>query len=333
MRKGVTVLELLIVAFLTLITLAAVYSAYSVLFKSYKKEETTSVTAMESAIGLEILRQDVEHAGYGIGKGETKLPVEVFRTPDGFLHLVIRSTYKTSDDDTQGWAILTCPSAGDVPHCLSYYNFPYCPKERTKTEAIVMKPDGDLFLPKGKDYFTVDDKGDTCPSAESVLLAFPISGSGVWKKWDGSTEPSCANQFCNVIEYYLEDDSDALSEYCQGTYILKRKVDLREEPFVECVGDFKVLYNWNGSLCDPEKSSSPCYSPKLNSKTLRENLKMVYIYLLIREGKKDPKFKFKYSGGVPVDGIKLHLPSSDPDAVHYRWRVVKLAVTPMNLKR
>jgi type IV pilus assembly protein PilW len=343
MRKGITLLELLIALALSLVVLAAVYSAYITLFKSYKKESTAVTTQIESTIGLEILRQDLEHAGYGISKDETKLPLEVFylpKTPPNCqspsVHLVIRSTYKTSDDDTQGWAVLSC-KAGDVPHCLISYNFPYCPNEKAKTEAVLLKPNGSIFSGR----FVVDDSGDKCPEDADTLLAFPISGSGEWERCDGTSTPSCQNQFCNVIEYYLDEDSDAQSSYCKGTYVLKRRVDKREEPLLDCVGDFKVVYDWSGTgKCDPtgKDPDLPACPAPTGSSDLRENLKMVYVYLLLREGKEDPNFTFKFGTSFKVDGVTLNLPKDldyytkeGHNPLHFRWRVVKIAVKPMNL--
>jgi type IV pilus assembly protein PilW len=353
MRKGLTVLELLIATVLSLVVLAAVYSAYLALFKSYKKESSSVTTQMESTIGLEVLRQDLEHAGYGISKDETNFPIEVFYLPKTSpncqapsVHLVIRSTYKTSDNDTQGWAVLSC-TAGDVPHCLTSYNFPYCPNEKAETEAVLIKPDGSYFPPQlptkgdhSPTYFIVDDSGDRCSATVSTVLAFPITGSGEWEKCDDTVVPSCQNQFCNVIEYYLDEDSDAQSSYCEGTYVLKRRVDKREEPFLDCVGDFKVVFNWNGSLCDPTGRDShlPACPTPTSPSDLRENLKMVYVYLLLREGKEDRDFKFKFGTSFNVDGVTMNLPvdldyytEEGHDPLNFRWRVVKIAVKPMNL--
>ena len=97
-------------------------------------------------------------------------------------------------------------------------------------------------------------------------------------------------------------------------------------PMIDCVADFKVRYDWGNST-----NVDPLSAPTIlsaNSTLVRENLKLVHIYLLIREGKKDPNYVF--TGSTTVDGVTLSLPST-PDAVHYHWRVVKLTVQPMNL--
>ena len=108
MRKGLTLLELLLVVALSAIVLAGIYYIYSYLVKGYLKESRRATIQIESAVGLEVLRQDVEHAGYGIAVDEPTLPIKVEKGPDGGIRLRIVSTYNLTNKETRGWSIVRC---------------------------------------------------------------------------------------------------------------------------------------------------------------------------------------------------------------------------------
>ena len=329
---------------ISLIAIGAVYSVYNISLKSYRREGSSLDIRLESTVGLEVLRQDVEHAGYGIGIDESQPPLQVFfqsssttlcTTPS--VHLVIRSTYRVSRKETQGWALLKCLK-NNSPSCYpsAFYNFPFC--EGKDTRAVLLHSQDETIF-EGE----VDLKTYKCKDTAD-LLAFPIAGKGEWLKCDNSTESSCSNQFCNVIEYYLDKSSSAQSDHCRGTYVLKRKVDSKEEPFLDCVGDFKVVYDWGGTICDPTGTDSDLSACPAGD--IRQNLNMVYIFLLLREGREDPNFTFKLSnpdGTINVDVdkgavIKLKLPKDldyykNHDPLHFRWKIVKLVLRPLNLNK
>ena len=334
MRKALTVLELLVTIVLSLTVLAAVYSAYLALFKNYEGQSTSLATFLESSIGLEVFRQDLEHAGYGISENVTKPAVEIETgTSSCVVSITIRSTYKVSSVKTHGMAILDCSNSSSPVY--TYYPSSQNQKE---IKAVVMQTDGmliQLHSPSRKFFILPGQYSEICNKEKGkILLAFPVEVSDSWLN---STEMNNSTQAYSVIRYCLSNDTNDATDYCKGTYVLKRGVDEEgEKAFLECVGDLKILYDWDGTLCDPTNSSSSCHSP--TKEDLEKNLNMIYVYFLLREGKKDRSFTFKNSVRIDEDkdgktDVILKLPSFDPDAVHYRWRVVRLAIKPMNLKR
>jgi type IV pilus assembly protein PilW len=171
-----------------------------------------------------------------------------------------------------------------------------------------------LFLTLGTKEIKGNGTIGTCPSS-GMFLVFP---------YDSSVGNGCENQFCNLIEYYLYSSSSAPFHCADGTFTLGRKVgNGNPTPILYCVADFKVRFKWNGSLVDPSTLSNISYIDEKN------NLRQVNVYLLVQEGKRDPEYKFSRNK-VSVDGVDLNL-SNVTDYQHYRWKVVKISVRPMNL--
>ncbi|RKQ64013.1 type IV pilus assembly protein PilW [Thermovibrio guaymasensis] len=317
MRKAFTLIELLIVLVITLLLLSAIYLGYISLFKNFLKQTTISTVQIESSVGLEVLRQDVEHAGYGIGLNESTLPIRTEVDSSGSYHLKIHSTYNTSNDQTRGWALVNCTGIGMPPDQLapdsSSEPFP-------SNKAVFMDLTGDVV--NGYTNFACPDAG--------YYLAYPVPKI----RLRSGEKFVCTNQACVEIEYYLYNTSSK-NPLCPDLPSLGRKVSWKVRngrtvghlyPILDCVADFKVRYDWgNRAYVDPVTDSAIVGASSADE---RENLKVVHIYLLIREGKYDPNYTF--TGNTSIDGVNLNLPSS-PDSLHYRWKVIKLSIEPMNL--
>ncbi|WP_456435528.1 hypothetical protein [Thermovibrio ammonificans] len=317
MRRGFSLLELFIVLGITVFVLSAIYFGYTYLFKGFLQRSSESTVQIQSMVGLEILRQDVEHAGYGIGVNEPSLPIETVAYGASGYDLIIRSTYDITNDLTRGWALVNCAASGSAPTQLapplSEWVFP------SSAKAVFLNLQGDVVA-GNSDY--------VCPDT-GYYLTYPIPDIG-------SATPICSTEVCAQIEYYLYRSPTSPNPVCPDLYTLGRKVSWkltstgkpsgRVRPMIDCVADFQVRYDWGNSTY-----VDPLTDPAVKSATAldeRKNLKLVHIYLLIREGKKDPNYTF--TGSTTIDGVTLRLPST-PDAIHYHWKVVKLTVQPMNL--
>ncbi len=317
MRRAISLVELMVVVAITLVVLAAIYFAYLNLFKGFKTQSVSISSQIERNINLEIVRQDVEHAGFGIARDNPDrtedLPVE-YDAAHG--RLILRSTYNVTNSKTQGWAMISCGTDGNIASVIV--------DELPDTYDCVVYLDlqGSFVAPGGACNIEV---GNPCPpgAAGKVLLAFP---------YDSHVSSGCKNQYCTAIGYRLAASSVQPHHCAPGTKVFVRELlDSDGNPLgggarnfiVFCVADFKVRYKWNGALIDPST-----INPTLEQ--LTENLEEVRFYLLVQNSGKDTSFSF--SGNLEVDGVELSY-SSVRDGEHYRWKVVKLVTKPMNLKR
>lgn len=65
-EEGFTLVELIITMFIFVLILAATSNTFVDLLKDFKKQSKQAETNIEGAVGLEILRRDLESAGYGL---------------------------------------------------------------------------------------------------------------------------------------------------------------------------------------------------------------------------------------------------------------------------
>ena len=168
MRKAFTLIEFIVAMAVTVVLITAIYSAYLAIYKGYRRESLSTTTQAEAIIGIETIRQDVEHAGYGFSEEEyssgNHLPIEVANDTSG-QRLTIRSTFNTSNSATQGWAMLSCSGSGAIPACLAWENFPYCETPPQETWAVLLDPDGGIVNPQGSSQGYFHLPGDRCPSS------------------------------------------------------------------------------------------------------------------------------------------------------------------------
>ena len=65
-QKGFTLIELLIAISIFIVVIAIVLKSYSLILKSQLQQGNIAKTNIEEGIGLEILRKDIEMAGFGL---------------------------------------------------------------------------------------------------------------------------------------------------------------------------------------------------------------------------------------------------------------------------
>ena len=332
-EKGLSIVELIITIFIVLLVLSGAYFTYTNLLKGFKKETISIETEMEKLVGSEILRLDIEHAGYGVGMNETLFPLEWYNESNiENRKLLIRSTLNNTNNKTFGWMLFRCPD-GKTPL-----------KDVIVIDNRFDKTNNDIVLINDKkeaDITSTDwDLSKRCPK-EGVFIGFPIDRDLV----NSLGRFDCRNQICHIIEYTLT--SYNIPADCNP---YTKKLLRNRKPVLDCVADFKIKYwldtDLNGKI-DIESTESFKDSNEdgaldssglfadinsdgvITSDELRKQLKLITIYLLVQEGKYDPEFTFDNSlGYLEIDNIKLKLPK---DYEHYRWKVLKITIKPINL--
>ncbi len=332
-EKGLSIVELIITMFIVFLVLTGAYFTYTNLLKGFKKETISIETEMEKLVGSEILRLDIEHAGYGIGLDEPLFPIEW--ADDTNLKnkaLILRATLNNTNSKTFGWMLFKCPDrSSTLEESMIVDN-----RLDKTNKALVLLNDKRRIASTSTDL----KLDSNCPE-EGVFVGFPIDRELVNRtgKFD------CRNQICHAVKYTLSI-GNSLTDCNPYTKNLLRN----GKPVLDCVADMKVKYwldtdldgkintesttsfkdlNEDGILDDIGRFFDVNSDGNITSDELRKELKLITVYLLIQEGKYDPEFTFENSTGyVEVDGVKLKLPA---DYQHYRWKVLKITVKPINL--
>ncbi|EDP74486.1 prepilin-type N-terminal cleavage/methylation domain-containing protein [Hydrogenivirga sp. 128-5-R1-1] len=316
--RGVTLIELLVGIVITLLILGAIYQTYINLFKGFKVSSETAESQIETDIALEIMRIDIEHAGYGIGANELKLPIEWDSTNSS---LTLRSVLNLTRELYSPWILVKCDSSS-------------C--------SVVLNPDNVDVYNSNFVFINADSENFTVNGNIASLNSAASPGSYIGVMYEDLPN-GCSSQVCYEITYELTNDT--LPTCHPSTRNLKRKVDNGPGVSVlHCVSDFKVTFDidTNGDgVIDSYNALFEDLDSDGNGVDRNEvfyQIKKVNVYILAHEGTKDRNFSFtNYTSCstdvsakcVSIGNQELKLPLSDFE--NYRWRTIKLSVKPMNL--
>ncbi len=299
MRKGFSLIEALITLIIVSILTSAVYYTYTTLFRGAKSSSESTEQQIEKSIGLELLRLDLEHAGYGIAKDATDL---ILQWNSGSSTLTIRSTINNTNQSTIGWVLCVNGIMSDAR------------KDTTNNNLV--------FIDASTENYSSAVTTGLCP-ASGIHIGFPFqTGANACNVGGTNT--------CNTITYSLSNTN--LPDHCHpNTFNLLRAVNSGSgNPVLSCVADFEVRFdldtNADGKI---NCSSDSCLTDVLpaNNNAIRTQVKNIHVYLLIQEGGLNKEYV--YSGGNPtIDGITLQLP---PNHQHYKWKAYKISVKPLGM--
>ncbi len=321
MNRGFTLVELLVSLFIFSILMSGVYVTYTSLYSDYKMQASGIQSEMEKLVGLNLLKLDIEHAGYGMSDNVTSLPIEMSGN-----NLVVRSVINATNNKTYGWSLIEYTGSWNL-----------------KAGNPNISGAKYVLLDATDRSFVADSAGWGSAAGMTTgdrYVAFP---------YQDNVTSGCTTQFCNIIEYSLSNSS--LPSNCNtGNYNLIRKVGGGTgSHIVDCVADMEVRFDYDSDnssgIEDNERDQS--FSSGWSAEEIKRNLKSVNVYLLVQEGNIDRNFNFAENNQVdtsipafiyyndnPSDSncdtedICLDLPS---DYEHYRWNPIMVKVNPMNL--
>ncbi|MBW1975892.1 MAG: PilW family protein [Deltaproteobacteria bacterium] len=352
--KGVTLVELLVSIAVAVIVLGAVFQSYLAILKPQIQESKISESFIGSGMAFEILRKDIELAGFGLpwdmnGKtyseaassgsftpnptvfndATSQVPRAIVFSDNGNTNasnsdvLVIKSTIASWNAEAMQWGYLY-NDGGSV----SYQ--PLSPEAGSSG------------------YFSVLDVNKKLVDYKYQSTNFPLPSSGGIYLAYGLASVSPRMPF-NRVDYYLKRPTNNFPEKCSNSsYLLYRSTinhgDGRrnEQPIMNCVLDFQVAFaldtNGDGDI-DSWVSQEANYPN--NAKDIREEVLEVRVFILHQSGQKDMGYtqsldtcaddtKGIVIGDTATGELKcVHLSNEDR---HYRWIVSTLTINTLNLK-
>ena len=314
-KKGFTILELLIAIFISIILMAAVYYTYTTFFMGVKSERVNVEQEIEKIVSLELLRLDLEHLGYGIGKNPSGSDYKIYdfnntkNIPDS-PYLLIKTTLNNSNDNTIGWRI--------------------CRDGRAIKTELEGSNDNFVYIDDTGYIKYLTTSGD-CPSGNLVVyVGYPFDSNSIDCEYGGTN-------FCSVIKYYLSNTN--LPKNCNpNTYNLLRKVNNGTgQPLLSCIADIRFTVDMDTNKDGKIDLFNVDDISSYTASELREYTKKMNVYILYQEATpSDPNYKFTNyqtdsSGNyIEIDGIKLYLPSNFEK---YKWKAIKVSVKPLSIIR
>lgn len=340
-RKGFTLVELLVVMAILFMVLTSAFSLFLDLLGTYKQQAKLAESGVERMIGLDLLRQDIERAGYG-------LP---WRFPSGFSYSEAasgtlndapsnppRGVVSANNTGLNGSDRLVVKSAavGIDPLCRRWTLLSSTGTPRTWSPASENLAAGDrvIVIDPGS---SEDSKRTLVVSGGSFHAAYP-PGSGFAPSVSGETrvvygieDAASLRMPFNRAEYFI--DNTGVPAHCaSGTGVLVKRLVSHSDgslgpafPLLDCVAGMEVEYGRDAD--DDGAVDAVVYDDvsTLDAPAVRGQVREVRVYLLAQEGQRDADYTH------PVNPVNLRGQNIAVDA-HYRWRVHELVVKTLNLR-
>lgn len=210
-EKAFSLIELLVVLAIISILSTAIFSVFRKIVGDFNTEYQKLTSQIEFSSGIELLRADISHAGYGLANDLGLLPVETNATKD---ILTIKGTIDITNKKTRGWILVDCRNGK--------FNV------QLDSREIKLNTQNFVFLDINKN-FVANGLYGTCPS-NAILVGFPLDVN----------YGNCNGQNCYQIVYKLSKTQN-LNSCSQNTKNLLRVVgNGNGEPIISCVKTFNV---------------------------------------------------------------------------------------------
>lgn len=357
---GFSLVELIVVMAIFIIVIIAASNAFNTLVTHSVQQTKLAESQTGGVIGLEMMRADLEHAGYGLpwsfqnnftytepndlGAGLSDAPSGVPRAvhsgdnqgPAGSDRLVIRSTVAGTEPTAKKWTYATYSSVGSV---VKTWN---TTEDLAAGERIIVvratNVDGiqgkQLIVSSAGAFFTnYPPAGDFRPQSQSDLhLVYGLRPAGA----------DVVRPF-NRVDYYLglPENPELFSRSCApNTHTLFKGVvnhsgaDVTPYPLLDCVADLQVIFGVDTS--GDGEVDMHLNEVSASAQEIRDQVKEVRVYILAQEGKKDRSFRYPNQKVRLGDfdsslGSEFDLATIGADWRNYRWRVYTVVVNPKNL--
>lgn len=366
--KGMTLIELLIALVVVVVVLAAAFLSFSRLFQGFKSQTKVSETHISSLIGFELLRKDIEMAGFGVPYNCTGITFsEAASSPESTYnengtevhpftvgnnagsgssdYLVVRSAFNPEDEETLKWAYFIANGSAINNNTSSPCNAITLQQGGSgnfseHTNVVVEDGESDLrnIMKRGtgadswKFYIksgTLDKCPDNAPDENRFYLVYGLDK-------DTDTSPNVRMPFNRVDYFIAKPSSGSMPTKCESTSYELYRAQLRhsdgklnKQPILDCVKDFQVAF-----YVVDNSSSTWQEAPPYSAADQKHKIKEVRLFILYQEGQKE-RTQVSNATLTLGDNDTGTLSSFSPtgDEVYYHWRVKEISVKPMNLER
>lgn len=348
-RSGFTLVEVMI----SLAILALVMSAVSTFFlgsiRQFKVQSRIAQSGMDSLIGIELLRKDVEHAGYGLPwnnipayndaasgilSDSNVAPRGIVSVNGGGLngsdYLVIKAANVGTSDACKKWTTL---QVGNVKR--SWTTVPANAENLNNTDRVIVLSPGStgtnwrsLVVPAGwsTTYNNTAAFAPGIPSDTRVIYGI-----------DGPSANPLRMPF-NRSDYTVST-ANVPQRCAPNTGVLVKSVVKHSDgtldaalPLLDCVASMQVQFDLDTDGDGTVDSASVNDISALNAQQVREQVKQIRVSLLAHEGEYDRDYTHSVSS-ITVGDTAVDLTNAAflGNGRKYRWKVHTLSVTPQDL--
>lgn len=363
-ESGFTLIELMVTMVIFVFAIAAASQMFIDMLSQFKQQGKIAETQIEGIVGLELLRRDIEHSGYGLPWNPDPLPA-----------------YAEAVDfaDTAHSELIFNDAPADPPRAILSGNG----IGMNGSDVLVIKAvnvatnaEAQRWTRLGFGNDKRDDlSGDTFTGAERIIIISPGNTDANSRTLVGTTtyigtagfappdnsetylvygvDPSALRMPFNRADYYIRTPAANMPARCaNGTGILYKATvnhgglaagDMTEFPILDCVADMQVDYqldtNDNGVI-DPTDTTTDDLAG-YTAEDIRQ-IKEVRVYILAHEGQRNRNYTFtNFTGSTTCPtcirvgrnaalGQDFDL-NAIADFQNYRWKVYTIVVKTNNL--
>jgi prepilin-type N-terminal cleavage/methylation domain-containing protein len=369
-QSGFSLIELLVVITIFSIVIIAASQSFVPLLSQSKQQSKIAATNIEGMLGLEVLRRDIAHAGYGlywsydVKSAPTATPTytEVTAADDpngvwlndapngipraivvgagrglnGSDRIAVKSLNVAWNEQSERWTYLY-----SSPNYTVATWSPATENIGPEEYVIVMRPDTTTRFA----HFTNEATPAFSSKFKDVLTKYaqPDTTGIIFSL--GTTNPP--KMAFNRGDYYIAN-TGMPTRCAQGTGVLyKAVVDqtvgspgfLNPLPLLDCVADMQVGYRFD----DPDINATEGYADNTADATIDQPLdapsarqiREVRVYILAQEGQMDRGFTYSNNivrvGEAGIYGRDFDLSATITNWQNYRWKLYTLIIEPMCL--
>ncbi len=319
--SGFTLVELMITMGVFLLVITATSQVFTGLLTQFKQQSKIAETNIEGIVGLEILRQDIAHAGYGLpwvipsGVSYSEASAGYNDSPsnppmailsgngagfNGSDELIIKAVNVARNTTAQTWTHLR---TGDVKiNGLSGESF-------SGTDLVIVLSPGTSGANTRTLVVSETDSTDWDTTYGATSNFDPPDATETRFIYGVSPTTATVNALrmpFNRADYYISTSNvpDRCAEAGTGTGVLSKNVISHVDgsradnlPLLDCAADMQVVFGVDTDATADGQIN--CYTNDLanvfatvTAQNIRERVKEVRVYILSHEGQYDRDFTF-----------------------------------------
>ncbi len=337
-NKGFTLVEVMVSLMILVVVLTAVSGLFGLVLGQYKQQSKIAETGMERIMGLEILRQDIAHAGHGLPWNNisafsyTEAASGTFNDipPNAPRAVLSNNNLEIFGSDR---LIVKAASVGIDPACRRWTLL-------DSTGATRVWSPGSENLVAGNRVVILDPGATEDTRRSLVASGVDFTAMGMYTPLNagetrivyGIDNGLGLRMPYNRAEFYI--DNTSVPQMCApNTGVLVKAVVSHVSgalsaplPLLDCVADFQVQYRLDSDRDGVIETTADdiAASPPYNAKAIREQLKEVRVFILAHEGQRDRAYTH------PASTITVAGHANNVDT-QFRWRLYEMVVKPINL--
>ncbi len=354
-EAGFTIVELLLVMIIFVFVLAGTSELFVAMVRGYKQQSKIAQTNIEGIIGLEMLRRDIEGAGYGLPWQMSGISYDEATSADATLNdstsnpprAIVNGDGLGPDIADADYLVIKAVNVAGNSTCTKWTDLKSSPPPTTSwipsTENLTPAERVVVISPGTPTAFNSRTLVASTTFGGVLAFASPNETRIVY-----GVDPANLRMPFNRADYSISTSVPRPGRCAQGTGVLVKRVVKQSDggfdsentfPLLDCVADMQVSFkldrNGNGTL-DNTTVLRDGAGAELTAQQIRSQLKEVRVDILAHEGQMDTSYTYFSSTVLVGQSASLgrnfdFVAQGIPNWQNYRWKVYTLILSPSNL--